>query len=84
MGIRESVQPCYNDRQMHLRNLVWEIPMLDAYIIQKIKEEAEADSSRIPLHIEIPMWPPQQRERESDEEDIEKDDHGVVIIDYSV
>jgi len=58
--------------------------MLDAYIIQKIKEEAEADSSRAPIHIEIPMGPPQQQERESDEEDGEKDEHGVVIIDYSV
>jgi hypothetical protein len=57
--------------------------MLDAYIIRKIKQEKEAETSRAPLHIEVPV---EQQPPEEEADSVEEDprDRGVVIVDYSV
>ena len=57
--------------------------MLDAYIIRKIKEEKEADTSRAPVHIEVPLEH-QVPEEEADSVEEDPKDRGVVIVDYSV
>ncbi len=57
--------------------------MLDAYIIRKIKQEKEAETSRAPLHIEVPLEP-QRPEEEADGAEEDREDRGVVILDYSV
>ena len=57
--------------------------MLDAYIIQKIKQEKETDTARIPIHIDVPLQPSRE-EMEHDEEIEDRDDRGVVIVDYLV
>ncbi len=58
--------------------------MLDAYIIQKIKQEREVESARTPIHIEVPPEPeiPSGTEPEGDDED--RRDRGVTIVDYSI
>lgn len=57
--------------------------MLDAYIIRKIKQEKEAEFSRAPVHVEVPVE--QKRpEEEADSADESQRDRGVVIVDYSV
>jgi len=62
--------------------------MLDAYIIQRIKEEREADSPGVPLRIEVPMDPDRSEDQiekgREGEADDDTEDRGVVIIDYSV
>ncbi len=57
--------------------------MLDAYIIRKIKQEKEAETSRAPLHIEVPV---EQQPPEEEADSVEEDprDRGVVIVDYTV
>jgi hypothetical protein len=58
--------------------------MLDAYIIQRIREEREADSPGVPLHIEIPMEPDRAGEETEQGRDDDTEDRGVIIVDYSV
>ncbi len=57
--------------------------MLDAYIIQKIKQEKDTDTARIPIRIDVPIQPSHE-EMENDDEVDDRKDRGVVIIDYSV
>ena len=57
--------------------------MLDAYIIQKIKREEEAETTRPPLHIEVPFEAP-PREGSEDMGDETPEDRGVVIVDFSL
>ncbi|MDP7113560.1 MAG: hypothetical protein QGH45_16455 [Myxococcota bacterium] len=58
--------------------------MLDAYIIQKIKQEREVESARPALHIEIPAEPEPPRVRDGEREDEDQRDRGVTIVDYSI
>lgn len=57
--------------------------MLDAYIIRKIKQEKEAEASRAPIHVEVPVEQ-QLPEEEADGAEEDPRDRGVVIVDYSV
>ncbi len=58
--------------------------MLDAYIIQKIKQEREVESARSPIHLEIPSESEAPITQEGDREDEDQRDRGVTIIDYSI
>ncbi len=58
--------------------------MLDAYIIQKIKEEREVETARTPIRIEIPHESEPSQGNDMDVEEDEKRDRGVTIIDYSI
>lgn len=52
--------------------------MLDAFIIQRIRQEREKrDSVLVPLHIEVP----EPEETEGPPEDDESDERGTVIVD---
>lgn len=58
--------------------------MLDAFIIEEIKRreqerERQRDGQR--PRQELPVQPPQRRERDQDEP---SEDRGVVIIDYTI
>jgi len=59
-------------------------PMLDAFIIEKIRKEREHRDSAVPLRIHVPRpqddpkWRHEQRQKHDDREG------GVVIIDYSI
>lgn len=59
--------------------------MLDAYIIEKIRKEQEADELHPPIRIEVPIdrLPPEDIEREEDEDD-DTSDRGITIIDYAI
>lgn len=57
--------------------------MLDAYIIDRIRREREAEQQRgavIPLHIETPEPRPEVRK----ERPVEDEDHGSTVIDYKL
>ena len=58
--------------------------MLDAYIIEKIRKEREADELHPPIRIEVPLdrLPPEEIERGEDEDDTS--DRGITIIDYAI
>jgi len=58
--------------------------MLDAYIIDRIREEREKESrdgSLIPLHIEIPR--PPRPERPAEDRD-DKSERGSSVIDFQL
>lgn len=57
--------------------------MLDAYIIQRIRQQREESrsSTGVPLRIEIPVDRPEDRPPTPRKEDEER---GVVIIDFTV
>jgi hypothetical protein len=59
------------------------VQVLDAYIIEKIKREQErSDSERLPLRIEPPDSPrDRQRPSWGDDEDDDRAERGVLIID---
>ncbi len=59
--------------------------MLDAFIIDEIKrrEQQREDDRRPQAELPLPPEKPQNPPRQSDDEH-EKPDRGVVIIDYSV
>ncbi|GEM_PF-5160373 len=57
-------------------------PMLDAYIIERLKREREERQREEMRRIEAPLPPPQPaREQRKEETDTGR---GVVIIDYSL
>lgn len=60
--------------------------MLDAYIIEKIREERDRRESGLhPLRIEVPRPPPPSwNEAEDRAEKDERPDRGVVIIDFNI
>ncbi len=60
--------------------------MLDSYIIEQIKRERErSDSAYVPLHVELPVPPPEYHDRkESSQDNEEETPRGVIIIDYNV
>lgn len=56
--------------------------MLDAYIIERIRRERDAEKGRgslIPLHIEVPSQRP-----ESVQEEPEEDERGSTVVDYQL
>jgi len=59
--------------------------MLDAYIIQKIRneKEKEVESSGAPLRIDVPFDRGQTQD-DLDSDDGDSEDRGVVIIDYTM
>lgn len=60
--------------------------MLDAYIINRIRQQGqeslERGASRIPLRIEVPPPPPDDEPR-PDRDDADRD-RGVAIIDFNI
>lgn len=54
--------------------------MLDAYIIEDIRNREERGSDRAPLHIEVPFDAEEEKEPTTD--DKIEDPRGVVIIDF--
>lgn len=59
--------------------------MLDAYIIEKIRQERERRESGLqPLRIEVPRPPPPDEPSRRHEEEDKAPDRGVVIIDFTI
>lgn len=60
--------------------------MLDAFIIEKIREERERRESGLqPLRIEVPRPPPGWADRDEPErKPDDPGDRGVVIIDFNI
>lgn len=63
--------------------LCWGDPMLDAYIIDRIRREREQSrkGAQVPLHIEVPRPPPPPENREREED---RGDRGSTVIDFLV
>lgn len=59
--------------------------MLDAYIIQKIRneKEKEVESSGAPLRIDVPFDRSQSND-DLDQDEGDAEDRGVVIIDFTM
>jgi hypothetical protein len=57
--------------------------VLDAYIIDRIRKEQEADDLHPPIRIEVPVdhRPPDEIDREEDDD---ASDRGITIIDYAI
>ena len=57
--------------------------MLDAYIIQRIRQQRDESrsSERVPLRIEIPVDRPDDRHPAPRKEDEER---GIVVIDFTI
>ncbi len=64
-------------------------PMLDAFIIEKIRREQQQESG-VPLRIHVPRpeddprWREQQQQHQQQQQQDDRPDRGVVIIDYSI
>jgi hypothetical protein len=63
-----------------------EAPVLDAYIIDRIRRERERvreRDSRVPLHIEPPRPPAEQIDRRPVAEDVPgRSDRGSIVVDF--
>lgn len=59
--------------------------MLDAYIIEKIRQErTQRESGLQPLRIEVPRPPPPEDDGRRPEEDNNPTERGIVIIDFTI
>ena len=59
--------------------------MLDAYIIEKIRQERERKESGLqPLRIEVPRPPPPEDDPRRHDDENRAPERGVVIIDFTI
>jgi len=58
-------------------------PMLDAFIIEKIRREQQQESG-VPRPEDDPRWREQQQQHQQQQQQDDRPDRGVVIIDYSI
>jgi hypothetical protein len=71
----------YNDRES--------APMLDAFIIDKIRQDREQQRKGVPMRIHVPnpeddpRWREQQQRQQKEKEE-KGPSRGVTIIDYSI
>ena len=64
------------------RERILEVGMLDAFIIERIRQQQRVrEDAGVPLRIETPPPPPEPRAREEDNDDPGR---GIVIIDFTI